>query len=129
MQPIERILKTLNSFCFKRFKSQFKTKEEFQQYMMTKIVPIYSDLTKSDLGLSQEDRTLITENVHVIMNSAASTRFDDPLLSALNINFYGSLRMLALAKECKHLEVFSHLSTAYSNLNRSGYVDEKIYDT
>ena len=84
---------------------------------MSKIVPIYSDLTKSDLGLSQEDRAKITENVNVIFNCAASTRFDDPLHEALNINYHGSLRMLELAKECKHLEVFGHLSTAYSNLN------------
>jgi len=27
----------------------------------------------------------------------------------------GGLRMLELAKECKHLEVFTHVSTAYAN--------------
>ena len=46
------------------------------------------------LGLSDEDRAKITENVQVILNSAASVRFDDPLIEALNINYHGSQRML-----------------------------------
>ena len=96
--------------------------------MMNKIVPIYSDLTKNGLGLSKEDKVKITDNVHVILNSAASVRFDDPLHEALNINFHGPLRMLELAKECKYLEVFSHVSTAYTNINRSKLVEEKIYN-
>ena len=36
--------------------------------------------------------------------------------------------MLQLAKECKHLSVFTHISTAYVNCNRTGYIEEKIYD-
>ena len=38
------------------------------------------------------------------------------------------MRMLALAKECKKLEVFTHVSTAYVNSNRRGFIEEKIYD-
>jgi len=36
--------------------------------------------------------------------------------------------MLELAKECKMLDVFTHVSTAYVNCNRTGYIEEKIYD-
>ena len=36
--------------------------------------------------------------------------------------------MLELAKECKNLEVFTHISTAYVNCNRSGFIEEKIYN-
>ena len=36
--------------------------------------------------------------------------------------------MLELAKECHHLEIFTHVSTAYVNCNRTGLIDEIIYD-
>ena len=81
------------------------------------------------LGISPEDQELIINNVDIFINSAASVNFDDPLKDALNINYFGASRMLDLAKRCKNLKVFTHVSTAYVNCNRaSGLVDEKIYE-
>ena len=71
---------------------------------------------------------MITENCEVIINSAASVNFDDPILEAIQINYMGCQRMLALAKECKKLLVFTHVSTAYVNCNRDGRIEEKIYE-
>ena len=36
--------------------------------------------------------------------------------------------MMELAKECKNLLSFTHVSTAYVNSNRTGFVEEKIHD-
>jgi fatty acyl-CoA reductase len=36
--------------------------------------------------------------------------------------------MLELAKECQKLKAFTHVSTAYVNCNRHGFIEEKIYD-
>ena len=36
--------------------------------------------------------------------------------------------MLQLAKECKKLIVFTHISTCYVNCNRKGYIKEQIYN-
>ena len=74
------------------------------------------------LGLSNSDRQRVTSEVQVIINSAASVNFDDPLQDALKINYFGCQRMLELARECEHLDVFTHVSTAYVNCNRSGYI-------
>ena len=63
-----------------------------------------------------------------MINCAASVNFDDPLQDALRINYFGSMSMLDLAKECKILEVFTHVSTAYVNCNRTGYITEEIYN-
>ena len=41
------------------------------------------------LGLSEEDRLTIENEVNVIINSAASVNFDDPLQDALQINYFG----------------------------------------
>lgn len=62
-----------------------------------KVAPIVGDLTLKKLGISNEDRALLIEEVDIIINIAASTNFDDPLLEALNINYFGCLRMLDLA--------------------------------
>ena len=81
-----------------------------------------------NLGLSYEDKEKLINEVNVIINSAASVNFDDPLQDALQINYFGSFRMLELAKQCKNLDVFTHISTAYVNCNRKGYLDEIIYN-
>ena len=36
--------------------------------------------------------------------------------------------MLQLAKECDHLDVFTHVSTAYANSDRFGDIEEVVYD-
>jgi fatty acyl-CoA reductase len=40
---------------------------------------------------------MIVEEVNVIINSAASVNFDDPLLDAIQINYFGCMRILELA--------------------------------
>lgn len=83
-----------------------------------KIFPIVGDLTLSGLGLSPESREVLKTQVDLIINCAASTNFDDPLLDALNINYFGCMRILDLAHECKKLQCMTHVSTAYVNSNR-----------
>jgi fatty acyl-CoA reductase len=36
--------------------------------------------------------------------------------------------VLALAKECTNLEIYTQVSTAYVNCNRLGYIEEKLYN-
>lgn len=62
-----------------------------------KVVPVVGDLTIKGLGLSQEHREMLLNEVDVIINNAASVNFDDPLLDALNINYFGCMRILQLA--------------------------------
>ena len=47
------------------------------------------DLVIDKLGLSDADREIIADQVDVIINSAASVNFDDPLHEALQINYFG----------------------------------------
>ena len=98
------------------------------QWATTKIHPIQGDLIIDKLGLSPGDKQTLVNEVNVIINSAASVNFDDPLQEALQINYFGCQRMLALAKECTNLSVFTHVSTAYVNCDRRGYIDEIVYN-
>lgn len=66
---------------------------------------IEGDTGKFDLGLSLEDRELLSKNTHVIFHGAATVRFDEKLRQAVNINVRGLQLMLQLAKEMKNLKV------------------------
>jgi alcohol-forming fatty acyl-CoA reductase len=37
------------------------------------------------------------------------------------------MRILELAQECRNLQSLTHVSTAYVNSNRTGFIEEKIY--
>ena len=86
------------------------------------------DLLKEGLGLSPADEQNITETVEIIINCAASIDFNDRLDSAMDSNIKGSLQILELARRTKNLKVFTHISTAYVNCDRSGLIKEQIHE-
>ena len=73
---------------------------------------------------------MVTAECEIVINVAASVNFDDPLLDALQINYFGAQRMMNLAKECQNIQAFTHVSTAYvnSNMPDKARVEEKVYD-
>jgi nucleoside-diphosphate-sugar epimerase len=79
------------------------------------------------LAIKPEDRQLLINDLDIIINCAASVDFNERLCDALQINYFGCLRMLELATECKHLDVFTHMSTCYVNCDKKGYIKEEIY--
>ena len=99
------------------------------EWATSKIIPIKGDLMVEGLDISHEDREVIVNEVEIFINSAASVNFDDPLKQALNINYFGTCRMLELAMQCKKLKVFTHISTAYVNCTRGNFdeIEEEIY--
>ena len=93
-------------------------------------MPIAGDLIIDKLGISAADRAMVTAETEIIINCAASVSFDDPLLDALQINYFGCMRMLELAHECQRIQVLTHVSTAYVNCNimTNEKIEEKVYD-
>jgi alcohol-forming fatty acyl-CoA reductase len=81
-----------------------------------------------NLGIPIHERKMIIENVNIIINSAASVNFDDPMKTALSINYFGASLVLDLSKECRHLLVFTDISTCYVNCIKTGLVKEEIYN-
>ncbi|KAJ8947336.1 hypothetical protein NQ314_008640, partial [Rhamnusium bicolor] len=91
-----------------------------------KIVPINGDIYKLRLGLSDEDRNAIINQVNIIFHVAASVRFDDPLKKAILYNVRSTVELIQLAKDLKNLAVFVHVSTAYCNSDKK-VIEEKLY--
>ena len=44
-----------------------------------KLVPIPGDILDKNLGISESDTKRIQENVNIIIHSAATVRFDEPI--------------------------------------------------
>lgn len=129
MNASDRLLDILSSRLFSVCKKNMG-EDEFMKMAFEKIQPIEGDLILEGLGLSASNKEMLLNNVQIIINSAASVSFDDPLLESLNINYFGNLRMLELAKSCKHILAFCHVSTAYVNSNQpyDSFIDEEIYN-
>lgn len=126
---IEILNNLISSPCFDEMKNQMGD-TKFNEFIMEKIIPLSGDLIHEGLGLVPEDRDLITENVQVIINNASSTG-TEPLKESLKLNYFGHMRMMELAKQCRKIEAFCHMSTAFVNSNMAydTIIDEQIYDS
>ncbi|KAH8332133.1 hypothetical protein KR074_009091 [Drosophila pseudoananassae] len=91
-----------------------------------RVRPIAGDCSEPDLGISEQERRILASEVQVVIHSAATVRFSEPLHVALAINTRATWLMLQLAKDMKKLVAYLHVSTAYSNsvLFR---IEEKFY--
>lgn len=86
----ERMRKIFDSYSFIHFKRKFVDNESFEQFLKERIILINGDLTIPHLGIPEMQRKDVIENVHILINSAASVKFDDKLKKALEINYFGS---------------------------------------
>ncbi|KAK0071263.1 hypothetical protein PV325_013218 [Microctonus aethiopoides] len=93
-----------------------------------KVIAIKGDVSQPELGLSEEDRIMLTQTVNMIFHVAATVRFDEPLKVAVNLNTRGTQRLMELASNMLNLISFVHVSTAYSNADKKE-VKEIIYKT
>jgi len=107
----------------------FRKLNKIDPHAREKVIPIPGDITQKGMGISAEDWRLIAENVNVVIHSAAAVRFNEPLRVAMEMNVIAVRHVLALVRDIKRLDVFCHISTAYSHCNRESYdtIDEKIY--
>jgi fatty acyl-CoA reductase len=85
--------------------------------MRGKLHFIGGDCEHVGLLMSEEDRKFITETVTFVFHFAATVRFDEKMKKAVEMNTRGTREVLKLGIECKKLEMFAHMSTAYCHLN------------
>ncbi|XP_070505179.1 putative fatty acyl-CoA reductase CG5065 [Chironomus tepperi] len=81
-----------------------------------------------ELGISKEDQQILKNKVSIVMHSAATIDFNEPLKIAVNTNLRSIRELLNLAKDMKNLKSFVHISTAYANWFERD-VKEQVYPT
>ncbi|XP_038972039.1 fatty acyl-CoA reductase 2, chloroplastic-like [Phoenix dactylifera] len=99
----------------------------YQAFMLRKLIPVVGNVREANLGLEAGLADEISEEVDVIINSAANTTFDERYDVALDINTIGPCRIMSFAKRFKRLKLFLHVSTAYVNGQRQGRILEKPF--
>ncbi|KAM3955185.1 fatty acyl-CoA reductase wat [Aphomia sociella] len=118
--PTVRLHEMLDEFLF------FRAHEENPKGIH-KVVPIIGDMELPGLGISEEDRKTITSKITIIINAAATVKFDEKLSVSTAINVKGTKEVIQLAKECRNLKAITHVSTAFSNTHID-YIEEKFYE-
>ncbi len=93
---------------------------------LSKIKLVEGDVSLPGIGLSPADSALLCQQVHVVIHSAATLKFDEELKCALSLNVDGTRQMLLLAEKMGQLKAFVHVSTAYAHCNRKN-IEERIY--
>uniref|UniRef100_A0A1I8P794 Fatty acyl-CoA reductase n=1 Tax=Stomoxys calcitrans TaxID=35570 RepID=A0A1I8P794_STOCA len=104
----------------------FEKLKKFSPNYRDKITVISGDVSLPSLGISEEDRELLREQVNIIIHGAATVRFDEKLKVAIGINVNGTKEILRLAREIVHLKAVVHVSTAFAHCNRK-HIQEKYY--
>ncbi|GBP57038.1 Putative fatty acyl-CoA reductase CG5065 [Eumeta japonica] len=120
IKPEDRVNEICKEKCFDRLR------KEKPGILESKLFGISGDMMELGLGISEEDRTLLINRCNIVFHVAASVRFDDPLSFATKLNLRGSREVVELVKEIRNLCVLVHVSTSYSNTNRS-VIEEKMY--
>lgn len=90
-----------------------------------KIIPISGELVTNGLGISEEDRKILINEVNVVFHMAATLKLEGTLKDAINMNTAGTSRLLELCKEMKNLDTLIHLSTAFCNCDIH-HMEEKV---
>lgn len=92
---------------------------------LEKLTAIPGDIMSPLLGMSKKHLSII-KNVSIFIHSAATVRFDEPLRKAIKVNLGGTYESIKVAQTLEKLELFTHLSTFYSNPYLK-FIDSKLY--
>jgi len=82
---------------------------------LRKLVPIAGDLSLPHLGISDGDQQRLANDCSVVIHSAASVQFNDPIKVATQMNIGGTRKILDLGRSMKNLDALVQVSTAYVN--------------
>ncbi|KAG5667603.1 hypothetical protein PVAND_015579 [Polypedilum vanderplanki] len=103
----DRLQEMLNSPLFDKIR-------EKNPEALNKIVLVNGDVAMENLGLSETDQKKLCDNVNVIIHSAATINFNEPLKVAIATNLQSVRELIKLARKVENLNVLVHVSTAYT---------------
>ncbi|CAJ2652631.1 unnamed protein product [Trifolium pratense] len=91
-----------------------KWSEKFDSFITEKVMAIAGDIAVENLGLKDENlKNTMFQEIDIIVNLAASTKFDERYDISMGVNTIGALHVLNFAKRCYKIKVVVHTSTAY----------------
>ena len=115
------VSKVWQSDAFARLRAELG--DRFEPMMREKLVAVPGDLTQERLGMDDKTYAQLTREVDIIINSAATVVFDEPIDLALEQNTIGPQRVMEFARACRNA-IFVHVSTAYVSGQQRGVIAE-----
>ncbi|KAF5744835.1 fatty acyl-CoA reductase 3-like [Tripterygium wilfordii] len=102
--------------------------ENFDSFINSKVIPVVGDVSSNNLGIEDSNlREEMWREIDFIINSAATTRFDERYDVALGTNTFGPFNVINFATRCVKVNMLLHVSTAYVCGEREGLLSEKSF--
>ncbi|XP_055387525.1 fatty acyl-CoA reductase wat-like [Condylostylus longicornis] len=106
---------------------QFDKLRQYDPNYFDRIRIIEGDITEKLMGLTDIELNDIYNNINIVIHAAADVRMDAKLSSLIISNVKATREILRIAEKIKKLEVFSYISTAFSNSYLCN-IKEKFYE-
>ncbi|KAE9592340.1 putative alcohol-forming fatty acyl-CoA reductase [Lupinus albus] len=91
-----------------------KLGEDFDSFISQKVVVVAGDISLENFGLINVNlQNEMLEEIDIIVNFAASTKFHERFDTSMGVNTMGALHVLNFAKNCHKIQLLLHISTAY----------------
>ncbi|TXG48168.1 hypothetical protein EZV62_027462 [Acer yangbiense] len=97
-------------------------------FISEKVTAVAGDISCDNLGVNDSNlREEMFREIDVVLNFAATTKFDERYDVALGTNTMAAFHVLSFAKRCAKIKIFLHVSTAYVCGETSGVITEKSF--
>lgn len=121
----ERFENLINSsYVFEHLHQKFKY--ELSNYLRDKIEIIEGDVSKTNLGISDEAIQKLSNHIDLTVNFAGLVDFNPELTEAFNINVQGAINVADFVQKCTSKKLV-HISTCYVAGTRQGNIEEKVF--
>uniref|UniRef100_A0A182MGT0 Fatty acyl-CoA reductase n=1 Tax=Anopheles culicifacies TaxID=139723 RepID=A0A182MGT0_9DIPT len=121
--PSERLQDLLKDAIFDRLRMVTTTEQLLERI---EAVEISLEADSSGLGMDGSKEALVLQETEVVFNVLASVKFNESIRNAIDTNVGGTRMILQLARRMHRLKAIVHVSTLYSNCDRT-HIEEKVY--
>uniref|UniRef100_A0A182N354 Fatty acyl-CoA reductase n=1 Tax=Anopheles dirus TaxID=7168 RepID=A0A182N354_9DIPT len=98
------------------------------EQLLERVEAVEISLVADGAGLGLDDATerRLLEETELVFNVLASVKFNESIKNAVDTNVGGTRRVLQLARRMQRLRAVVHVSTLYSNCDRTR-IEERVY--
>uniref|UniRef100_A0A182MN06 Fatty acyl-CoA reductase n=1 Tax=Anopheles culicifacies TaxID=139723 RepID=A0A182MN06_9DIPT len=122
VSPTQRLQQMISDPIFDTIRGSLKHHETVLQ----KLVAIETDFTSQEL-VKEPYKSDILNETQIVFHSMASVRFNLGFQNIMDTNVTGTERLYNFLRDASRLQAIVHVSTFYSNSDRS-HIDECVYD-
>ncbi|XP_050080523.1 fatty acyl-CoA reductase wat-like [Anopheles maculipalpis] len=122
--PNERLQDLLKDVIFDRLRMTHSIEQLLERIEAVEI-SLASD-SGEGLMLNSTIEARLLQETELIINVLASVKFNESIKNAIGTNVGGTRRILQLARRMQRLKSIVHVSTLYSNCDRT-HIEERVY--